>query len=77
MQVEIKLRLGDEKAHDKLAAVLQPRLQATHQQENIFFDGAEQELSQQRTVVRCRFYNIDQRCLLTIKVAHYQGSISP
>lgn len=68
LQVEIKLRLPNQEAHDKLEAALKPELQATHQQENIFFDGADKELSQQKVVVRCRFYNTDQRCLLTIKV---------
>ena len=38
-------------------------------QENYFFDGAKRELSSQRFVVRTRFYNVDKRCLLTIKVS--------
>jgi hypothetical protein len=67
-QVEIKLRLEDEEAHSKLGKALEPHFRETHKQENIFYDGAEGELSRQRVIVRTRFYNTDKRCLLTIKV---------
>lgn len=70
LQVEIKLRLRDQAAHDKVADALKSQLTATHKQENIFFDGSEKELSNQRIIVRTRFYNTDQQCLLTIKVCH-------
>ena len=68
MQVEIKLRLADGAQHQRLAEALKPHLRETHDQENLFFDGADQELSSRHTVVRCRFYNTDKRALLTIKV---------
>ena len=68
MQVEIKLRLADEDQHQRLAEALKPHLRETHNQENLFFDGADQELSSRHIVVRCRFYNTDKRALLTIKV---------
>lgn len=68
VKVEIKLRLKDEAAHQQVAQALQPQLTASHKQENIFFDGSKRELSKERIVVRTRFYNVDQRCLLTVKV---------
>ena len=76
MQVEIKLRLADEDQHRRLAEALKPHLRETHDQENFFFDGADQELSSRHTVLRCRFYNIDKRALLTIKV-HSRTRRSP
>lgn len=69
----MKLRLLGPEAHDALAAALQPHYRETHEQENTFFDGAKRELSSQRTVVRCRFYNVDKRALLTIKVSTAQA----
>ena len=74
-KIEIKLRLEDKAAHAKLAAYLEKDLQATHHQENYFFDGAKQEITSTRTVLRCRFYNTDQRALLTMKVSH--GKLLP
>lgn len=68
MQVEIKLRLKDETAHQRVAEALRPHLITTHKQENIFYDGSEKELSKERVIIRTRFYNTDKRCLLTIKV---------
>lgn len=76
MQIEIKLRLKDATAHERVAEALKPHLITTHKQENIFFDGSENELSNTRTIVRTRFYNRDQRCLLTIKVSHCLVSCS-
>ena len=73
LQVEIKLRLPDEDAHNRLSEVLSSQLLATHQQENIFFDGANRELSSKKTIVRCRFYDVDKRALLTIKVSILGG----
>lgn len=37
-------------------------------QENFFFDGAGQELSSRRVVLRVRFYNQDQKAVITVKV---------
>lgn len=68
MQVEIKLRLASREAHDRVAAALSAAHQATHQQENFFFDGSRQELTSSQSVLRCRFYNTDKRALLTCKV---------
>ncbi len=68
MEVEVKLRLTDAAAHAKLAEALQPGYRATYQQENFFFDGAQQELSSRRVVLRVRFYNGDQKAVITVKV---------
>lgn len=67
MEVEIKLRLASREAHDRVAAALSAAHQATHQQENFFFDGSRQELTSSQSVLRCRFYNTDKRALLTCK----------
>lgn len=37
-------------------------------QENYFFDGAGQELSSKRVVLRVRFYDVDRKAVLTVKV---------
>ena len=68
LQVEIKLRLPSKEAHDKVAKQLKDVFRETHQQENFFFDGVNGELSSQRVVLRCRFYNHDKRALVTLKV---------
>lgn len=64
----MKLRLADAAAHATLAAALEPTRRATHQQENYFFDGAAQELSSKRVVLRVRFYNQDAKAVITVKV---------
>ena len=66
--MEIKLRLPNKEAHDAVATQLQNSFRETHQQENFFFDGAQGELSSQRMVLRCRFYNKDKRAIVTLKV---------
>lgn len=63
----MKIRLDDALAHQKVAALLASNHQVTHLQENVFFDGAQQELSSKRAVLRLRFYNGDQRCVVTLK----------
>ena len=68
LQVEIKLRLPTKEAHDEVAKQLKDSFRETHQQENFFFDGAGGELSSQRVVLRCRFYNHDKRAIVTLKV---------
>ncbi len=65
--MEIKLRLASQAAHARAAEALRPAFRETHQQENVFFDGAARELSARRCVMRCRFYNVDKRALLTVK----------
>jgi len=67
MEVEVKIRLPDRAAYDKVAAALGSSLQAVHEQENHFFDGSNQELSAQRCVLRLRFYNVDKKAVITIK----------
>ena len=68
--MEIKLRLPNKEAHDAVAAQLKDSFRETHQQENFFFDGVKGELSSQRVVLRCRFYNKDKRAIVTLKVLH-------
>lgn len=67
LQVEIKLRLPSKEAHDAVAMQLKDSFRETHQQENFFFDGVNGELSSQRVVLRCRFYNHDKRAIVTLK----------
>lgn len=67
-QVEIKLRLPNKEAHDRVAHELRDSFRETHNQENFFFDGKNGELSKQRMVLRCRFYNHDKRAIVTLKV---------
>ncbi|KAM3337174.1 triphosphate tunnel metalloenzyme 3 isoform X2 [Capsicum galapagoense] len=56
MEVEVKLRLPDSTAHQKVLSLLSPYHKKTHHQLNTFFDGAAGELSSQRAVLRLRFY---------------------
>ena len=67
MEVEVKLRLPDKKAHDAVAAALRSSALATHQQENFFLDGPAKELSSKMAVLRIRFYDVDKRALVTLK----------
>ena len=66
--MEIKLRLPSKEAHDQVAHELRELFREEHAQENFFFDGSERELSSQRSVLRCRFYNHDKRAIVTLKV---------
>lgn len=69
MEVEVKLRLPDKKAHDAVFAALGGDGQkiATHHQDNFFLDGPSNELSSKRAVLRIRFYDVDKRALVTLK----------
>ncbi|GLJ26262.1 hypothetical protein SUGI_0504700 [Cryptomeria japonica] len=67
MEVEVKLKLPDASAHHKVATILAPFHKVTHLQENVFFDGANGELSAKRAVLRLRFYNGDSRCVVSLK----------
>jgi uncharacterized protein YjbK len=67
-QVEIKLRLPDRESFDKVASLLKDTLKAELDQENYFFDGPNQELSARRVVLRCRFYNKDEKAEIACKV---------
>ena len=74
--MEIKLRLPSKEAHDRVAHELRGSFREEHAQENYFFDGGERELSGQRAVLRCRFYNHDKRALVTLKVVKVaQGAL--
>ena len=67
MEVEVKLRLPDSAAHQKLSDLLSPFHSKTLFQENVFFDGANAELSSKLAVLRLRFYDENSRCVLGLK----------
>ncbi|KAL3535930.1 hypothetical protein ACH5RR_004391 [Cinchona calisaya] len=69
MEVEVKLRLPDSAAHQKVLSLLSPFLTKTHHQRNTFFDGANRELSSRRAVLRLRFYENSQppKCFICLK----------
>ncbi|KAH6819596.1 hypothetical protein C2S51_003199 [Perilla frutescens var. frutescens] len=67
MEVEVKLRLPSSAAHEQLSAVLSSYHRRTHLQENIFFDGPNAELSSNFAALRIRFYDLDTRCVLSLK----------
>jgi adenylate cyclase class IV len=62
----VKLRLSKE-AHDKLVSILATEQQHLYQQENFFFDGPNQELTSRRCVMRLRFFNTDEKAVITVK----------
>lgn len=68
IEVEVKLRLHSAADHDRVAALFADRRRATYAQENYFFDGANEEFSSRRTIVRVRLYNTDEKATLTVKV---------
>ena len=68
LQVEIKLRLPNKEAHDKVADALKDSYIETHDQENFFFEGSEKELSKAKLSLRTRFYGVDKKCQITMKV---------
>ncbi|WOK98286.1 triphosphate tunel metalloenzyme 3-like [Canna indica] len=77
MEVEVKLRLPDAAAHQRLSDALAPHHLRTHLQENLFFDGAAGELSSRFAVLRIRFYDGDSRCVISLKAkARLVGGIS-
>ncbi|XP_062089921.1 triphosphate tunnel metalloenzyme 3-like [Humulus lupulus] len=67
MEVEVKLRLPDSEAHQKLSDILSPCHANTFFQENVFFDGANAKLSSNLAVHRFRFYDDNSRCVLSLK----------
>ncbi|XP_061350819.1 triphosphate tunnel metalloenzyme 3 isoform X3 [Gastrolobium bilobum] len=67
MEIEVKLRLANDEAHRHVTTLLAPFHVITHRQHNIFFDGAASELSARRAVLRLRFYNDDERCVVSLK----------
>ena len=68
MQVEIKLRLPNKEAHDKVAEALKDSYIETHDQENFFYEGSEKELNKAKVSLRTRFYGVDKKCVITMKV---------
>lgn len=77
MEVEVKLRLPDAAAHQRLSDALAPHHLHTHLQENLFFDGAAGQLSARLAVLRIRFYDGDTRCVLSLKArARLAGGVS-
>ena len=62
----MKLRLSKD-AHDKLVTLLASEQKHLFQQENFFFDGVNQELTSKRCVMRLRFFNTDEKAVLTVK----------
>jgi len=67
MEVEIKLRLPNKEAHDKVAEALKDAYIETHDQENFFYEGLEKELNKARVSLRTRFYGGDKKCVITMK----------
>ncbi|KAJ1385868.1 CYTH-like domain superfamily [Sesbania bispinosa] len=67
MEVEVKLRLANADAHRHVTTLLAPLHVITHRQLNLFFDGAASELSSRRAVLRLRFYDDDERCVVSLK----------
>ncbi|KAK2982815.1 hypothetical protein RJ640_021305 [Escallonia rubra] len=67
MEVEVKLRLPDAAAHQKVSDLLSPYHVKTHVQDNVFFDGAAAELTSSRAALRLRFYDLDSRAVLSLK----------
>ncbi|KAL8117375.1 triphosphate tunnel metalloenzyme 3-like [Apium graveolens] len=67
IEVEVKLRLKNSHSHKTLTTLLSQFHTQTHHQENIFFDGPNQELTSNLSVFRLRFYNQDSTCIVSLK----------
>jgi len=67
MEVEVKIRLPDRAAYDRIAQLLADGLMVTHEQENFFFDSSDGTLESQRVVLRLRFYDVDRKAVITVK----------
>lgn len=67
MEVEVKLRLPDSATHQRLSDLLAPFHSKTLFQENVFFDGANAELSSNLAALRLRFYDENSHCVLSLK----------
>ncbi|KAK1548108.1 hypothetical protein Q3G72_011085 [Acer saccharum] len=67
MEVEVKLRLKDSKAHQNVSNLLAPFYKQTLFQDNIFFDDNLSKLSSNSAVLRLRFYNLNSHCVLSLK----------
>lgn len=69
LQVEIKLRLPNKEAHAQVAEVLKGAYRETHEQENFFFDGSNNELTEAKLALRVRFYGVDKKAVVSLKVS--------
>lgn len=69
MEVEVKLSLPDNEAHSAVLKHLKAKYQSVHtlNQEDFFFDGVQQELSTKNVILRIRFFNETERCVLALK----------
>ncbi|KAK2651721.1 hypothetical protein Ddye_011577 [Dipteronia dyeriana] len=67
MEVEVKLRLKDWKAHQNVSSLLSPFHKQTLFQDNIFFDDNLSKLSSNSAILRLRFYNLNSHCVLSLK----------
>ncbi|KAM3232752.1 Triphosphate tunel metalloenzyme 3 [Capsicum annuum] len=67
MEVEVKLRLPNAVTHQRFSSLLSPYHLKTYLQENVFFDGANSELSSNLSVLRLRFYDLDVQCVVSLK----------
>ncbi|KAI3796011.1 hypothetical protein L1987_38672 [Smallanthus sonchifolius] len=68
MEVEVKLRLPDSAAHQKLSDVLSPYHTKTHLQQNHFFDTPSLSLATTHlAALRLRFYDLDSQSILSLK----------
>ncbi|KAI3673730.1 hypothetical protein L6452_39858 [Arctium lappa] len=68
MEIEVKLRLPDSAAHQKLSDVLSPHHTKTHLQQNLFFDTPTLTLATDHlAALRLRFHDLDSHSLLTLK----------
>lgn len=75
MEIEVKLRLKSSDDHQQAGKLFggengSKNHLAKYFQENFFFDGCEQELSSKLVVLRIRFYNVDEKAVITLKVMH-------
>ncbi|XP_024977364.1 triphosphate tunel metalloenzyme 3-like [Cynara cardunculus var. scolymus] len=68
MEVEVKLRLPDSAAHQKLSDLLSPYHTKTHLQQNLFFDTPSLSLATTHlAALRLRFYDLDSHSVLSLK----------
>ncbi|XP_023762145.2 triphosphate tunnel metalloenzyme 3 [Lactuca sativa] len=68
MEVEVKLRLPDSTAHQKLSDLLSPYHTKTHLQQNLFFDTPSLSLATTHlAALRLRFYDLDSHAILSLK----------
>ncbi|KAJ0490981.1 putative triphosphatase [Helianthus annuus] len=68
MEIEIKLRLPDSAAHQKLSDILSLYHTKTHLQQNLFFDTPQLTLATTHlAALRLRFYDLDTQSILSLK----------